>query len=142
MSLVSTELHSSDRVKKKIQQKIWRSSVNRRMSYSCFEDVKGNSCGQEQVSWLTNSSSLIITYLRDIQKRYQYPSFEQKGTAGFFIFEGRHHLRRMVYLVSVHMSTTCSDDIDSPTCSNLKGLLFENRHQNYRKCSACITSQN
>ena len=83
MSLVSTELHSSNRVKKKIQQKIWSPLVNRRMSYSCFEDVKGNSCGQEQVSWLTNSSSLIITYLRDIQKNYQYPSFEQKGTAGF-----------------------------------------------------------
>ena len=37
-------------------------------------------------------SSLIKTYLRDIPKHYQYPSFEQKRIAGFSIFEGRHHL--------------------------------------------------
>ena len=80
------------------------SSVNRRMSYSCFKDVKGNSCGQEQVSLLTNNPPLIITYLRDIFRNIINVHHFSKKELPVFSYEGRHHLRGMFAVIPIQCS--------------------------------------
>ena len=143
ISLVSTELHSSSRVKKKYAAKDMATFFSQQADVVQLFWRREGKFVWSGTGVLTNKQLVVDNNVSAwYSEKLSISIIWAKRNCRFFIFEGRHHLRRMVYVVSVHMSTTCSEDIDSPTCCNLKSLLFENRHNNYRKRSACTTSQN